>query len=330
MIIAVDAMGGDKGPQVVVKGAVEAVKEFPSNVLLVGDERRIKKELSLYNYPVEKISIKSAKETIEMGETPVAALKKKKGSSIGVAIDLLKEEKADALVSAGNTGAVVAAATLKLRLLPSIERAGIAVVIPTLKEPSLLIDVGANISPKPLHLLQYAIMVKVYSEEILGRVNPKVGLLNIGTEESKGTGFIKETFDFLKAESSLNFIGYIEGHDVFSGEVDCVICDGFVGNIILKVSESLGEVTNLMLKRELNRNIFAKITSSLFKFSLGSFKKKLDYSEYGGAPLLGTQKVCIIAHGVSSSRAIKNAIRVAYEFVGHQINKDISTALLKK
>lgn len=327
MIIAVDAMGGDNAPPVVVEGVIQAVKEFPVNVILVGDEQRIKKELSLYTYPAERISFESAAEVIEMGESPVAALKRKKDSSIRVGVNLIKADKADALVSAGNTGAVVAIATLKLGLLPGIERAGIAIVIPTLKNPCLLIDVGANIAPKPLHLFQYAIMAKVYSEQILDRVNPKIGLLNIGEEESKGTSFVKETFNFLKAQQGINFIGSIEGHDIFSGEVDCVICDGFVGNIVLKVAESLGETITQMLKRAVTRNVFTKSISFLLRASLESFKRNLDYSEYGGAPLLGTQKICIIAHGASSGKAIKNAIRVASEFAGHQINKNIIEAI---
>ncbi|MCD6093702.1 MAG: phosphate acyltransferase PlsX [Candidatus Omnitrophica bacterium] len=326
MIIAVDAMGGDKAPSVVVEGVVQAVKEFPVKVILVGDEQRVKKELSLYTYPAERISLVHSPEVIDMVESSLSALKKK-SSSISIGINLIKEEKADAFVSAGNTVAVVTTATLNLKLLPGIERAGIAIVIPTLKNSCLLIDVGANINPKPLHLFQYAVMAKVYSEQILGKTNPKIGLLNIGEEEGKGTNFIKETFDFLKAQQGINFIGSVEGRDVFSGEVDCVICDGFVGNIVLKVAESLGETITEMLKRELSKNAFTKSISFLLKSSLKNLKKNLDYSEYGGAPLLGTQKTCIIAHGASSSKAIKNAIRVAKEFVGHQINKNIIEAI---
>jgi len=326
MIIAVDAMGGDKAPSVVVEGVVQAVKEFPVKVILVGDEQRVKKGLSLYTYPAERISIVHSPEVIDMVESSFSALKKK-SSSISIGINLIKEEKADAFVSAGNTVAVVTTATLNLKLLPGIERAGIAIVIPTLKNSCLLIDVGANINPKPLHLFQYAVMAKVYSEQILGKTNPKIGLLNIGEEEGKGTNFIKETFDFLRAQQGINFIGSVEGRDVFSGEVDCVICDGFVGNIILKVAESLGETITEMLKRELSKNAFTKSISFLLKSSLKNLKKNLDYSEYGGAPLLGTQKTCIIAHGASSSKAIKNAIRVAKEFVGHQINENIIKAI---
>lgn len=326
MIIAVDAMGGDNAPSVVIEGVVQAVKEFPVNIILIGNEQRVKKELSLYAYPAEKISLVHSPEIIEMGESPLAALKKK-SSSIGIGINLIKEDKADAFVSAGNTVAVVATATLNLKLLPGVERAGIAIVIPTLKNPCLLIDVGANINPKPLHLFQYAVMAKVYSEQILGRTNPKIGLLNIGEEESKGTNFIKETFDFLKTRQEINFIGSVEGRDVFSGKVDCVVCDGFVGNIVLKVAESLGETMSELLRRELSRNAFTKSISFLLKPSLRRLKRNLDYSEYGGAPLLGTQKICIIAHGASSGKAIKNAIRVANEFVGHQINKNIVKSL---
>ncbi len=331
MIIAVDAMGGDNAPQVVVEGVIQAVKEFSTNIILVGDEQKIKQEIAKHNYSSNKISFVHAPEVIEMGESPVVALKKRKNSSINVAIDLLKAGKANALVSAGNTGAVVAAATLNLKLLPGVERAGIAVAIPTLKKLCLIIDVGANISPRPTQLFQYAIMSKIYSEQILGKINPKLGLLNIGEEESKGTDFIKETFNLFKKQCLFDFIGYVEGQDIFRGDVDCVVCDGFVGNVVLKVAESLAETITNLLKTELNKNIFAKSLSFLLKPSLRRFKKELDYSEYGGAPLLGTQKVCIIAHGASSCKAIKNAIRVANEFVGHQINESIikTISLLK-
>jgi len=292
----------------------------------------VEKELERYhNYPYQRISLQIAEEVIGMEESPVAALKRKRNSSIQVAVNLIKEGRAEALVSAGNTGAVVAITTLHLGLLPGVERAGIAIVIPTLKDPCLIIDVGANINPRPLHLFQYAIMAKVYAEQILQREKPRIGLLNIGEEESKGTNFVKETFSFFKSRNGnlLNFIGYIEGRDIFAGEVDCVVCDGFVGNIVLKVAESLGETITEMLRRELSRNIFSKSVSLLLKNRLKNLKKNLDYSEYGGAPLLGTQKICIIAHGASSAKAIKNAIRVAKEFGGHRINNNIVEALKK-
>jgi len=239
-----------------------------------------------------------------------------------VGMDLLKKGQADAFVSAGNTGAVVCAATLSLRLLPGIERPGIGIVIPTMAGVSLIIDVGANIDPKPIHLLQYGIMADAYCQYILHKPSPTVGLLNVGEEESKGTEFIKETHTLLD-ESKLNFIGNIEGRDIYAGSADIVICDGFVGNVILKVSESVADTIVKLLKKEIKANIIATVGAALASSAFKELKKKMDYSEYGGAPLLGVDGICIISHGSSSPKAIKNAIKVAGEFVRQDVNKHI-------
>jgi glycerol-3-phosphate acyltransferase PlsX len=327
--IAVDAMGGDNAPFITVKGAVEAVREYGFDIILVGDRDRINQELSRHSYPKEKIDIIHAGEVIEMEESPAISVRRKKDSSINVAVNLLKSKNADALVSAGNTGAVACSAVLTLGLLEGIERPGIAVMMPTLNDASLLIDVGANIDPKPEHLYQYAIMGTIYLSHILNRTKPKVGLLNIGEEETKGTEFLKETYKLLQS-ARLNFIGNVEGKDIFTGKSDVIVCDGLIGNVVLKVSESLAETINKLLRRELKNNLITKLGAFLSAPAFSALKKKIDYSEYGGAPLLGISGICIISHGRSSSKAIRNAIRVASEFVSHRINEKIVEALYEK
>ncbi|MDD5729804.1 MAG: phosphate acyltransferase PlsX [Candidatus Omnitrophica bacterium] len=326
MKIIVDAMGGDYAPDVVIKGAIAAVKEYRVEVVLVGDEQRIKDLLKKSGYKGDKISVHPAKEVIEMSESPATSVMRKRDSSIVVGLNLVKEGKGDAFFSAGNTGAAVCAATLSLGLLPGIERPGIAIILPTLKGISLIIDVGANIDPKPSQLLQYGIMADAYSRCILNKTNPSSGLLNVGEEESKGTGFVKETAELLE-KSKLNFIGNVEGKDLFSGKCDIIICDGFVGNVALKVSESLADTMMVFLKRHLVSSLRGKIGLFLLKKNLLKFKKEVDYSEYGGAPLLGVNGVVIIGHGRSNVKAIKNAIRAAKEEVERQFNEKILEAL---
>lgn len=320
--VVVDAMGGDHAPQAVVEGAVEAVKNFNVSVILVGMEKKITEELSRYKFDPARIEVIHAEEVIEMDESPAVAIRKKKKSSISMGINLLKEGKAEAFFSAGNTGGVVCAATLKLGMLESIERPGIAIVMPNLQGVSLIIDAGANIDPKPVHLLQYGIMGSAYFEHILGKKDPRVGLLNVGEEESKGTGLMKEAYQLLE-NSLINFIGNVEGKDIFSGYCDVIVCDGFVGNVTLKASESMAETISIFLKRELLSSIWGKIGLLFAKGSFMRFKKKIDYSEYGGAPLLGVNGVVIIGHGRSTSKAVKNAIRFAKEEVERNINQSI-------
>jgi len=322
MKIVLDAMGSDNAPMVEVEGAIKAVEEYGHEVILVGDEARIKAEISKHNFSSDKLIIKHASEIINMHDPAALSVRRKRDSSIVVGLDLLKKNQGDAFVSAGNTGAVVCAATLSLRLLPGIERPGIAIVFPTLKGSLVIIDVGANITPKPIHLLQYGIMADAFSRYILGKENPSVGLLNVGEEETKGTEFIKEAH-ILLSESKLNFAGNIEGRDVYSGKVDIILCDGFVGNVILKVSESIAETIMLSLKQEIKADFLATIGAVLSHSAFAELKKKMDYSERGGALLLGVDGRCIISHGSSNAKAIKNAIRTAAEFVEKDVNKHI-------
>lgn len=326
MKIIVDAMGGDYAPAVVIEGAAAAVKEYDTDVVLVGDEEKIKSLLKKSRYRGSRIFVHPSSEVIEMCEPAASSVRRKRGSSIVVGVNLVKDGQGDAFFSAGNTGAVVCAATLGLGLLPGIERPGIAIIAPTLKGISLIIDVGANIDPKPMQLLQYGIMADAYFRYILDRPNPTVGLLNIGEEEVKGTDFIRQTHELLE-KSSLNFIGNVEGKDLFSGKCDVIVCDGFIGNVALKVSESLAEAMQEFLKRHLLSNPLGRLGVVLLKRSLLRFKKEMDYSEYGGAPLLGVNGVVIIGHGRSNSHAIKNAIRVAKEEVERKFNEKILEAI---
>lgn len=326
MKIVVDAMGGDYAPDVVIEGAIAAIKQYDTDVILVGDTAVINALLKKHKYSGSRILPHHAEEVIEMSESAATSVRRKRNSSIVVGLNLVKEGRAEAFFSAGNTGAVVCAATLSLGLLPGIERPGISIIAPTLKGISLIIDVGANIDPKPLHLLQYGIMADAYFRYILNRDNPSVGILNIGEEESKGTEFMKETHELFE-KSSLNFIGNVEGRDLFSGKCDIIVTDGFVGNVALKVSESVSEAMQEFLKRHLRSNPMGIMGYFLLKTSFSRFKKELDYSEYGGAPLLGVNGVVIIGHGRSNSNAIKNAIRVAKEEVERRFNEKIQEAL---
>lgn len=328
MKILIDAMGGDKAPEVVVSGAVKAAREYKVNIGLVGRVNQIEPILKKYRYSKEHISLYPASEVIQMSESPALSIRKKRDSSICVGLNLIKEKKADAFVSAGNTGAVVCAATLNLGMLSGIERPGIAIVVPTLKGFSLIIDVGANINPKPLHLLQYGLMTDVYFRHILNRPQPSVGLLNVGEEVTKGTDFVRETHGLL-SESKLNFIGNIEGRDIFSGKCDIIICDGFVGNVALKISESLAETVYTFFKRHIKSSLPGKIGAVLLSSSLSRLKKQIDYSEYGGAVLLGVDGIVIISHGRSDALAIKNAIRLAKEEATRGVNDRIIEAISK-
>jgi len=322
MKIVVDAMGGDHAPRVVIEGAIAAVREYGAQVILCGDEAKITPFLKKAKYSDDGIEIAHAPEVIEMCEPAANSVRRKRNSSIVVGLNLVKEGKAGAFFSAGNTGAVVCAATLELRLLPGIERPGIGIVTPTLKGAAFIIDVGANIDPKPTQLLQYGIMADAYCRNILNKDNPSVGLLNIGEEEAKGTEFMREVHELL-SKSNLNFTGNVEGKDLFSGKCDIIISDGFVGNVALKVSESAAEAMQVFLKRHLLSNIMGKIGLLFLLPSLKRFKKDIDYAEYGGAPLLGVNGVVIIGHGRSNARAIKNAIRVANEEIERKVNEEI-------
>jgi len=323
MRIGLDAMGGDKAPESTIAGAVAAVKKYGYHVTLIGRESQIRTILQKFRYPIQNIDVVDAQEVIEMHEPAALSVRKKRDSSIVRGMELLKERVFDAFVSAGNTGAVVCAATLSLRLLPGVDRPGIAVILPTLDKPCMVIDVGANIDPKPLHLLQYGIMGDAYSKHILNKTNPTVGLLNIGEESTKGTDFIKETHIML-SESKLNFIGNIEPKEVYEGGADVVLCDGFVGNVLLKVTEGFADAASKLLRRELKRSsIITKIGALLTLPAFNIMKKKIDASEYGGAPLMGVDGSVIIAHGASDEKAIKNAICAAADNVEHNVNTHV-------
>ena len=319
MKIAVDAMGGDKAPSAIIEGAVHAAREFGSNIILVGKREVISSELKKHDVKNLPLSIRHASEIIEMHESPSVALRKKRDSSIKVGIELVKRGEADAFVSAGNTGAVMAASTLILRTLKGIDRPAIAVQLPTASGPVILIDAGANVDCKPHQLFQFGIMGHVFAKYVLGRDNPRVGILNNGEEEDKGNEITKEVHKVLK-KSTLNFIGNVEGKELYKGAADVVVSDGFIGNITLKVSESLADMIGKALKGIFTKSWRSKLGYLLIKPYLESFKKSVDYSEYGGAPLLGVNGICIIAHGSSSPKAIKNAIRQAGEFVKGKVN----------
>jgi glycerol-3-phosphate acyltransferase PlsX len=332
MRIALDAMGGDYAPATTVEGAVEALVENNDlSVILVGDEAEISAELKKKNFMGRQVSVKHASQTVEMDESPLTALRRKKDSSLRVAVDLVKSNEADAMVSAGNSGVVMATALHVLGKIQGIERPAIAAVMPTLKGRFVLIDAGANVDCKPLHLYQFAIMGEAYARYIFNIENPKIGLLGIGEEDAKGNELTKESSKLLR-NSHVNFIGNVEGKDIFAGEADVVVCDGFVGNIALKISEGLAEATSKMLKREISERVSGRIGYLLLKNAFKSFRKKTDYSEYGGAPLLGLSKPCIISHGRSTSKAIKNAIKLAatchskrvLEVISKEINEGIS------
>ncbi|MFH1655860.1 MAG: phosphate acyltransferase PlsX [Candidatus Omnitrophota bacterium] len=322
MRIAVDAMGGDHAPLATVLGAVMAAKEYKVGVILVGKKDVIEAELRRFKSLPSGISVEDASEIIEMTESAASSIRRKRDSSIVRAIELIKENRADAMVSAGNTGAVVCAASLTLGMLPGIERPGIAIITPSLAGTALLVDVGANINPKPIHLQQYAIMATAYFRHVLNIENPRVGLLNIGEEATKGPGFLQETYSLLE-NAKINFIGNVEGKDIFSGKCDCVVSDGFVGNIALKITEGLTEVVGEFFKRQIFSNIWGKLGALLMIRGFRRFKKQLDYSEYGGALLLGINGIVIIGHGRSSAKAIKNAIRVAKEESERKVNEKI-------
>ncbi|GAB4545529.1 MAG: phosphate acyltransferase PlsX [Thermodesulfovibrionia bacterium] len=331
MRIALDAMGGDYAPVTNIEGAIEAVKKIKDiSVILVGQEAEILKELKKRDYPHPQISIKHASERVGMDESPISTLRRKKDSSIRIAFDLVRRGEADAVVSAGNSGVVMATALYVLGRIPGIERPAIATTMPSLKGRFVLIDAGANVDCKPHHMVQFAIMGEAYAKHLLNINDPKIGLLGIGEEDIKGNELTRVVLKHLRSLHK-NFIGNVEGKDIYLGDVDVVVCDGFVGNIALKISEGVAEAMTKMLKAEIKRIITGKIGYLLLKSAFRSFKKRTDYSEYGGAPLLGVPYPCIIGHGRSTSRAIKNAIKVAVELhqkkVVHAISQEFSARI---
>ncbi len=317
-------MGGDFGPSHLVAGAIMALKEYPhiEKLFLVGDPPQIEAELKKHNFTDARIDIVHSTQVVDMSDKAWSAVRRKKDSSISRAVDLVKRGDADAVVSAGHTGAAVAACTIKLRTLEGVDRPGIAAVLPTETNVFVLIDAGANIDARPEHLLQYAIMGSVYSRHVLHYKNPTVGLISLGDEDVKGTEKTKEVFQMLK-RTSLNFVGNIEGRHLFEDPVEVVVCDGFVGNVILKTCESIAVAIFTWLKHELMRSAKRKIGAFLAKNAFLEIKDKTNYEEYGGSPLLGVNGICIIAHGASTPLAIKNALRVAAESIEQQVNPHI-------
>lgn len=331
--IAVDAMGGDHAPGVVIAGVVDYIRENSHDesykIILVGKEKEIHKELKKYkNFRRDRLEIVDALEEISMKEHFLSYWRKREETSIKKAIDLIKNGQAMAMVSAGNTGAVMALAKTVLGSMKNVDRPALAIMLPTLKGSSLLVDVGANTDSKPHNLVEFAMMGKIYLENIFNIKNPRIALMNIGEEEVKGNELTKTTHNLLK-QLDINFIGNVEGRDVYIGEADLIVTDGFTGNVTLKVSEGVVEVMLSMLKREIMSNIFSKIGFFFLKHSLKRIKKKLDYSEYGGALLLGVNGIVIIGHGSSNAKAIKNAIYLSYKFISEKVLEKISQEIGK-
>ena len=324
MRIAADAMGGDSAPSVVVEAALLAARYFKSHhVILVGDEKQIREQFAVFGYRGTGIEIVHAPDVVGMHEHPVEAMRRKRRSSIRVAAELVKDGQADALVSAGSTGAAVAASTIMYGMLPGVRKAGIAAPMPTRNDGvCVLIDAGANMATTPAHLLQYGLMAAIYSRIAFDVQSPRVGLLNVGEEDAKGTVLAKQTYALLK-ESPLNFCGNVEGRDIFEGTCDIVVCDGFVGNSILKASEGLAEAVIHLLGTELRKTIRRRIGAALCKTAFMAIKGRMDCSEYGGAPLLGVNGITIISHGASNARAVFNGIKVASRLAEMNLNTKI-------
>jgi len=327
--IAVDAMGGDHAPAVEIEGAVQAAAQFGIPVVLVGHKDRIQTLLEKHDTSGASIEVIHASEVITMEDSAATAARKKKDSSIRVAARLMRDSDVAGVVSAGNTGAVMATVKMVLGTLPVVDRPALSTVLPTQKaKPAILLDVGANVDCKPHHLEQFAVMGDIYSRTIFGIRRPRVGLLSIGEEDSKGNELTKEAFKSLK-HAPINFIGNVEGRDIFKGEIDVIVCDGFTGNVALKLSEGLIETFATMLRQELEKTIAAKVGYILAERAFRAFRRRMDYSEYGGAPLLGINGITIVCHGRSNANAIKNAIRVAHDFCKHKVNHVIETEFTK-
>ncbi|MCF6466410.1 phosphate acyltransferase PlsX [Clostridium sp. Cult2] len=327
MKIIVDGMGGDNSPDEIVKGCVEAVNELNVNIIIVGKKEIIEGELSKYQFPQETIDIINATEVISNDEEPVLAIRRKKDSSIVVGLKALKEGKGDGFVSAGSTGALLSGGLFIVKRIDGIERAALATVYPTKKGISFILDVGANVDCKPEYLKQFAIMGSVYSEKVLGVKSPKIGLANIGTEKGKGNLLVRESYDLME-DLNINFVGNVEVRDIPEGIADVIVCDGFVGNVILKLTEGMAKTIFSSLKEEFVKSFKSKVGALMLKSQLKSFKGKLDYREYGGAPLLGLKQPVVKAHGSSDAFAIKNAIRQVKNFIEMDviniIDKDIN------
>ncbi|MGH9703031.1 MAG: phosphate acyltransferase PlsX [Candidatus Acidiferrales bacterium] len=325
--VALDAMGGDHAPRAEVEGAVLAAREMGVRVLLVGIEETVKKELGKHRTRGLSIEVAHASEVITMRDSPSLAFRKKRDSSVHVAAKLVRNGQADAMVSAGNTGAVMATARFILGTLPSVDRPALAAPFPTSRgSVSVILDVGANVDSKATQIEQFAVMGEIYYRTIFGTRRPRVALLSIGEEEMKGNELTREAHNLLK-QTNLNFTGNVEGRDVFAGDVDVIVCDGFIGNIALKISEGLVEHIGGMLKKALKSTLSSQMGYVLARSALQDLKKKIDYSEQGGAPLLGVRGICVIGHGRSNANAVKNAIRIATELHRSKANDRIEQEL---
>jgi glycerol-3-phosphate acyltransferase PlsX len=323
MPIAVDAMGGDFAPQSAVEGAVSAAVEDGAEVLLVGDRARIEAELARLGKRHPKgIEIVHAEEVVGMDEPAITPIRKKRRSSIRICAELVKEGRAQAMVTAGNTGAAMISAKMVIGTVAGVDRPALAAVLPNVKGRTVLLDVGANVGTKAQHLREFAVMGHFYAQEVIGTPSPRVGLMSIGEEEGKGTDLTREVFKVLKS-TGLNFVGNVEGRDVFNGSVDVIVCDGFVGNVILKSAEAVAEMVGKMLREEIERGVRTKVGYLFAKPAFDAFRKRTDYSEFGAAPLLGVNGGCFIGHGRSNAHAIQNAIRRATEFSAARLDQKI-------
>ncbi len=317
-------MGGDFGPSVVVPGALQAASEGGFRVLLVGNQDVVRAELEKHNYSAASAEIVHASETALMGEKPSDVLRRKKDASIQVACRLVREGRAHGVVSPGHSGATVACGMFIMGRIPGVERPALASVMPTEKSPTIIVDVGATVDCKPLHLFQFGLMADAYAKSVLDCPSPSIGLLSIGEEEGKGNTQVKEAYDMFKLAQNVRFVGNVEGRDLFAGNVDIMVCDGFVGNVVLKLSEGLGSSLSRILKRELlGSTLVAKIGTFLARGAFKRFARFVDYAEYGGAPLLGLQGIVIVCHGSSNAKAITSATKMAAVFV----EKDTNTRL---
>ncbi|MCC5911993.1 MAG: phosphate acyltransferase PlsX [Clostridiaceae bacterium] len=328
MKIVVDAMGGDHGPKITISGALQAIKEYDVNIILTGQKEIIEKELQNHDYPKHKLEIIDCREVVENEDKPVAAIRRKKDSSMVVGLNLVKEKKADAIISAGNTGALLAGGLFILGRIQGIDRPALAPVYPTKKGVSVLIDGGANTECKPRNLLEFAVMGDIYASRVLKINNPKVCIANIGIEEGKGNDLVKKAYPLFE-DRYFNFGGNVEARDIPAGYADVIVCDGFTGNIILKLTEGIAETIFGALKEEFTKNTLRKLGAALLKSGLKGFKNRFDYTEYGGAPFLGVNGTLIKAHGSSNDKAIKNAIRQAKTFVENNVIDDITKEIHK-
>jgi glycerol-3-phosphate acyltransferase PlsX len=324
--IAVDAMGGDHAPLVNVDGAIAASREFGIRSLLVGDLRQLEKMLADSGYHGGDIELAHAPDVITMEDPATAAIRRKRNSSIRVAADCVRDGRAQGLVSAGHTGAAMVCAKMVIGTIEGVDRPALAAILPNLTGHCMLLDVGANPDAKTQHFKEFAVMGSIYAQLAFGKESPSIGLMSIGEEDTKGTDRTKEAFKVLK-ETGLNFVGNVEGRDVFNGSVDVIVTDGFTGNVILKVSESLSEMVEKLLREEIKRTLKASVGFLLSRTAFRSFKTRLDYSEYGGAPMLGVKGCVIICHGRSSAKAVKNAIRFASEFARRSLAEKIQTSI---